>query len=628
MYKTSRLCFLSVGLFILILASCKPVQQAFDVSTSTSNADAEPVVGNPYIDYNPFRQKEFLLKHTRLEVAFDWEKNQLLGNARLKLEAFAESRQQLVLDAKAFYLQEVALLANNEAKPLQYTYDGYQIAIQLPAAIQPGAAFEVAIQYKAMPDSVQYLDRIPTPQSNKGLYFVKPQPYSLKDWQVWTQSQPEAASCWFPTIDAPNQRTTQELFITVGDSLQTLSNGELIYSKYNADNTRTDYWKMDDAHAPYLFMLAAGKFSITEDKVGDLPLSYFVEPSYASSAKRIFRHTPEMITFFSSIYQTPFPWNKYAQIIVRDFVSGAMENTTASVFMEELLSDSAQLVDTHWDGIIAHELAHQWFGNLVTARDWGQVALNESFAEYAEYLWFEHKYGKSEADYEFLSVLEGFVDAYIEQSKPIIRQRYAHPDDMFDAFVYQKGAAVLHMLRHYLGDRLFFNALGLYLRQHAMANAEIHQLRYAFEQVSGQDLRWFFHQWFEYDKLPLLSVTPYYKEGKLTLLLQQQISASSPFVFSLPLRFSVILPDSSKLQLQHQMRSATDSIIVSISEAPIMIELDRDLSALVVVDFQRSVEEYRIQLQLGEHFLTRYEAALVIAEVIHFPSSSCILNSC
>ncbi len=224
-----------------------------------------------------------------------------------------------------------------------------------------------------------------------------------KPTQIWTQGETEASSCWFPTIDAPNQKTSQEIYITVPNKFVTLSNGKLISQTKNGNN-RTDYWKMDQKHAPYLFFMGVGEYEIIKDSYKNIPVNYYVEKEYAPYAKDIFGLTPEMIGFFSDKLGVEYPWNKYSQIVGRDYVSGAMENTTAVIHGEQAYQKPGQLIDENvQENTIAHELFHHWFGNLVTSESWSNLTLNESFANYSEYLWREHKYGKVDAEMHFLN---------------------------------------------------------------------------------------------------------------------------------------------------------------------------------------------------------------------------------
>jgi len=220
-----------------------------------------------------------------------------------------------------------------------------------------------------------------------------------KPTQLWTQGETEGSSVWFPTIDTPSERMSQEIFITTRKDFQTLSNGQLVYSNFNDDDTRTDYWKQDLEHPPYLTMMAVGDFKIGRDEWQDskgriVPVDYYVEPDYANYVFQIFGDTPEMMTFYSELLNYDYPWDKYAQIIVRDYVSGAMENTTATIYGEYVNQTSRELIDDNNETTIAHELFHHWFGDLVTCESWSHLPLNESFATYGEYLWLEHKYGK------------------------------------------------------------------------------------------------------------------------------------------------------------------------------------------------------------------------------------------
>src|SRR5690606_4973139 len=265
---------------------------------------------------------------------------------------------------------------------------------------------------------------------------------------------------------------------------------------HNGDGTRTDHWVLDQPHAPYLAAIVVGEFAEVKDTVDQLPLRYIVEMEFEQGARKVFRHTPEMVRFFSENLGVAFPWPNYDQIVVRDFVSGAMENTTASIFMEALNLDEREAIDSEWDYIIAHELFHQWFGNLVTLESWANLPLNEAFADYSEYLWMEHHEGMDPADMHHVRSLEDYFSEAEEKQVDLIRYYYDTGEDMFDHHSYAKGGRVLHMLRKYLGDEAFFASLNLYLTKHAYSSVEIHDLRMAFEEVSGRDMNWFFNQWF------------------------------------------------------------------------------------------------------------------------------------
>jgi aminopeptidase N len=327
------------------------------------------------------------LVHTKLEVKFDYDKAYMYGKAWITLTPHFYSTDSLSLDAKGMEIKKLALVNGNAMTPLKYDYSGMMLNIKLNKNYTANEAYTIYIDYTAKPNEVKVKGSAAINDA-KGLYFINPKGDKEGPTQIWTQGETEANSVWFPTIDKPNQKTTQEIYMTVPAKYVTLSNGKLVSSKKNNDDTRTDYWKMDLPHAPYLFFMGVGDYSIIKDSYKGKEVSYYVEKEYAPVARKIFGNTPEMIAFFSKITGIDYPWAKYSQIVGRDYVSGAMENTTATIHQESAQQDARELVDGNkWESTIAHELFHQWFGDLVTAESWSNLTLNESFANYSETLW-------------------------------------------------------------------------------------------------------------------------------------------------------------------------------------------------------------------------------------------------
>ena len=316
---------------------------------------------------------------------------------------------------------------------------------------------------------------------SKGLYFINPQGKDKnKPVQIWTQGETESNSGWFPTIDKPNQKTTNEISMTVPAKYQTLSNGTLVSSKPAANGMRTDTWKMNLPHAPYLIMMGVGEFSIIKDSYKGKEVSYYVEKDYAPVARKIFGLTPEMIGYFSRITGVEYPWSKYSQIVVRDYISGAMENTTATVHGESAQQNARQLIDENrWEYIIAHELFHMWFGDYVTCESWSNLTVNESFANYSEVLWEEYKHGKDAAAEHHYDNMQNYLLGGNEK-KNLVRFDYKDREDMFDLVSYEKGGRVLHMLRNWVGDSAFFKSMNLYLKTKKFGTAEAHDVRTGF----------------------------------------------------------------------------------------------------------------------------------------------------
>lgn len=447
----------------------------------------------------------FQLIHTRLELKPVWDSAQMEGKAYLTLRPWFYAQDSLVLDAKGFRIHGVRYAGANDTLSYRYSDDAH-LVIHFGKQISSSDTIRIEVAYTARPNSIHAKGSAAIREA-KGLYFINP---SGKDpdrpRQLWTQGETEASSCWFPTLDAPNQKTSQEVFITVPDSFISLSNGKLIRSERNADGTRTDYWRQDLPHAPYLFMLASGRFDQVEEVWRGIPVTYYLEPEYIQYAKMIFGNTPEMLSFYSALFGYDYPWDKYAQIVVRDFVSGAMENTGAVIHYDGLQHDSISHNDATREDIIAHELAHHWFGDLVTAESWAQICMNESFATYSEYLWIAHKYGLSEADMHLERDLSVYIADSRGKKKPLVRQCYQSREEVFDAHSYQKGAVLLHYLRSVVGDAAFFAALKQYLHQYAFSTGEADQLRWILEEITGRDMKKWFDQFFFSSGHPVLEV--------------------------------------------------------------------------------------------------------------------------
>src|SRR6476620_2370101 len=339
------------------------------------------------------------LVHTKLDAKFDFSKSYMYGKAWITLKPHFYPTDSLRLDAKGMDIHKIAIVTNGRKSPLKYDYDGLQLNIHLDKTYKGGEQYTVLIDYTSKPNEVRVKGSAAI-RDAKGLYFINPTGEDKsKPSEIWTQGETEANSVWLPTIDKPNQKMTDEIAMTVPAKYVTLSNGKLANQKKNADGTRTDTWKMELPHAPYLLFMGVGDFAIIKDSYKDKEVSYYVDKEYASVARKIFGLTPQMIAFYSKITGVDYPWAKYSKIAGRDYYITAMENTTATLYGEGVQQDARELIDENsWETTIAHELFHQWFGNLVTCESWSNITLNESFATYGEYLWKEYKYGRDAAD--------------------------------------------------------------------------------------------------------------------------------------------------------------------------------------------------------------------------------------
>ncbi len=563
-------------------------------------------------EYRHSKKREHDLIHTSLAVSFDWNKQYVLGEANLLLRPFFYSTNTLVLDAKGFDIHQVALIKDKKREELEYTYDDLKMTIQLDRIYSREEQFEIFIKYTAKPNEIR--DKFPEiTEDNIGLFFIDPLDENpLKPTQLWTQGEMEASSCWFPTIDSPNERTTQEIAITIDDKYISLSNGKFIKTTNNNNGTHTDYWKQEKGHAPYLFMMAVGEFAVVKDKWRDIEVNYYVEKEYEPYARSIFGNTPEMLEYFSNLFNYDYPWEKYSQIVVRDFVAGAMENTSASIFYEDMHMTDAELLDDDNEDIIAHELAHHWFGDLVTCESWANLALNESFATYSEYLWIAHKYGRDEADYHLSKDLTAYLGEANYKQEPIIRFHYRDKDEMFDRHSYQKGGRVLHMLRNYIGDDAFFVALTNYLNDREYNSAEIHDLRLAFEETCGEDLNWFFNQWFMVPGHPELVIDYDFNKVKNSIRVSayQKQTEKGNTLYRLPMAVDIYHANGKKERHHIVLEDTVSTFVFAASQEPKLVNVDADKMVLCRKKDNKSVAAFINQYRLAPLFLDRYESIL------------------
>ncbi len=546
------------------------------------------------------------LVHTKLKVDFNFEKSQLNGEAWITLKPHFYPTDKVVLDAKSFDIHQIKVNSVNA----DFNYTDNELTIELNKTYKKGEEYSVYIKYTAKPEEVKQKGS-EVIKDAKGLYFIDPKEEDPnKPTQIWTQGETESNSCWFPTIDTPNQKTTQEIYMTVPNKYVTLSNGLLKKQTDNGNGTRTDYWKMDQKHAPYLLFMGVGEYSIVKDSWNDLDVNYYVEKEYESVAMDIFGNTPEMMTFFSDITGIEYPWDKYSQIVVRDYVSGAMENTTAVVHGEKAQQKKGQLIDNNeLEGTIAHELFHHWFGDLVTTESWSNLTVNESFATYSVYLWFLHKYGKDKADAHMYNDIQTYLQSQSE-SKDLVRFYYDDKEHMFDPVSYHKGNAILHMLKDYLGDEAFFQGLNKYLTDHLYGTAEAHDLRLALEDVSGRDLNWFFNQWYYGSGHIKMNITYDYNtiNNTVTVNVNQQGKT-----FRFPLSID-IYEENEKTRYNVWVDNIQNSFTFSFTKKPKLINIDAKHVLLAEITDKKNLDNYIFQYKNASHYLDRKVAIEEIAK--------------
>ncbi|MBA4241726.1 MAG: hypothetical protein C0448_13450 [Sphingobacteriaceae bacterium] len=569
--------------------------------------------------------------HTKLWVSFDWQKSQLIGKAELQVKPYFYPTNMLYLNARGMDIKSVKLTEKQvkelpikkggksvvtedifTEKPVTYKYENDSIKINLGKEYTAKEVYYVTIEYISKPNELKE-GGSGAISSDKGLYFINPtgsDPNKMP--QIWTQGETQSNSAWFPTIDNPTEKMTDEIYMTVDDKYTTLSNGLLTDSKKNADGTRTDHWVMNLPHAPYLVMMGIGEFKkVTDEPWNGKEVSYYVEKEYEPHAKAIFGKTKKMIEFYSNRLGVAYPWQKYAQIVVRDYVSGAMENTSATLHGDFVCYQTTrEMIDgAKGESTIAHELFHQWFGDLASCESWSNLTLNESFATYGEYLWEEFEYGRDAADDHHAGSRFGYFAQSNQKQVDLVRFDYAEREDMFDAFSYNKGGQILHMLRKYVGDDAFFASLKVYLEKNKFKTAEAHDLRLAFEEVTGEDLNWFFNQWYYAKGHPELNIKKTYDATtkKLTLEITQQQDFKVAPLYKLPVYID-IYADGKKERKRIWIEDLKNTFTFDVASIPDLVNFDGERQLLAKTTFDKTKEEYIFQYKNAPLWGDRDEA--------------------
>jgi aminopeptidase N len=573
------------------------------------------------------RARPFAIRHIALDLDLHVDEKSISGEALLDVARIDPTATELTLDAVGFEIRAVDLLApvragkaDGGASRAAHVYDGEALRVTIPIGVE---AAKIRVAYRATP--------------RRGMYFLAPDEH-VKDRprQVWTQCQDEDARHIFPCVDKPHEKQTTELRVRVPEGWYALSNGALV-----SEEGRAFHWRMSDPHPSYLFTLVAGEFSRIDDgEVSSVPLTYFVPKGREADGKRTFARTASMIRRFNEVLGVDYPWNKYAQIVVSDFIFGGMENTTATTMYEHILLDERAALDITSDDLIAHELAHQWFGDLVTCRDWSHAWLNEGFATFMEHIDREGHLGRDEYDHGIRVDMETYIsEARGRYRRPIVCQDYEAPIDIFDRHLYEKGACVLHLLRRELGDELFFRGVNRYLTRHQRGVVETRDLARALEEVSGKSLERFFEQWVYRAGHPELDVKITH-EGEVTTvtLRQTQPSASSSapsgqpdpvtplFAFDLTIDF-VWEKGAAPRREVRRVEQATHTFSFHGPSRPRLVVVDPDLTVIAEMRIEAPGDMLRNQLAEATTARGRMLAAPCLGRLDDPPSEKALAEA-
>jgi aminopeptidase N len=578
-----------------LLVAAATFARAQTSATAQLNAPALPAARNiPAHDYD--------LRHVRLALRFDWEREQAIGTATLTLAPLVPDLRRVEFDAANMTVASVVTRAGGA---LKYELDerAAKLRVELERAYRVGEELTVAVAYRTN-------GRVPGLGSGNyalGLVFNQLTPDDpLSRRQIYTQGESEFNRLWFPSYDHPNDFATSELSATVERPLMVISNGRLVEVKENTDNTRTFHWLMEQPHANYLTSLVVGEYVAVEDKTtAGVPVTSYVYPNEVAEGRLTTARLAAMVRFFAERTGVKYPYAKYAQAIVHNF-PGGMENISATTQTDTMIHDARAELDQSSEPLQAHELAHQWFGDMVTCRDWADLWLNEGFATYFEGLWNEHRLGRDEFLYtDVRGNQNAYFDAWAKgQRRPIVTRNYRDPEAVFDVYAYQRGAAVLHMLRFVLGEENWWRALRHYLTKHAHQPVETAQLRIAIEEATGQPLDWFFDEWVYKMGHPVFRVTKQYDEARQTLTLkvrqEQTPDRTSAYpqtaYFQMPVEIEIGTSSGARVERVWLAALPEQTFAFKVDGPPLLVNFDYGRTLIKELRFDKPTDELVYQL--------------------------------
>jgi len=564
----------------------------------------------------PFPAAQYIPPHDydqrniKLDLRFDFGKEQAIGTETITLAPTVQDLKRVELDAAYMVFENVKLA---KGTPLTFNYDDKKerLSINLDRAYRPAEEITIVIAYhtiKAPPERLALI-------GGGGLNFILPRADDpTRPKQAWTQGEAEANHFWFACFDHPHDFVTTEIVGTVEKPLSVISNGKLVSTKENSDGTRTFDWKMDAPHATYLTSVVVGEYKAVTGEYAGIPVVTNVYPNELAEGTVTAARLPEMVKFFSEKTGLKYPYAKYAQTMARDF-GGGMENISATTQTDNMIHDARTELDLTSDGLQAHELAHQWFGDYLTCRSWSDIWLNESFATYFQAMWDEHHLGHDDFLY---SDVKSNQDQYFSvwnrgQRRPIVTKNYANPDAVFDTYAYPRGGAVLHMLRTFLGEDNWWRSLNHYLTKYAHQPVETAQLRIAIEETTGQPMDWFFDEWLYKMGHPIFRVTQNYDAAKkeLTLNVRQEQKPDPEWqypqvtFFQTPVDIEIGTATNTRVERVQIASKEEQSFKLTVDSEPLLIGFDYQGTLIKEVIFDKTTMQLLYQLKNDKDVLGR-----------------------
>ena len=547
------------------------------------------------------RTRDYELQHSRIALRFDLEQKKVLGDVTHSISILREGTDKIALDSAGLTIESVTL--NKSKAKFETTAD--KLIVPLPAAAKAGEKFEVSVRYEGKP--------------TKGMYFILPdKDYPDRPKQIWTQGESEDTRYYLPTYDYPNDRLTTETILTVPASWITVSNGKLISVTEAGKGLKTWTWRESVPSSTYLITVVAGEFDEVKDSWRGMPVTYYAPKGRGDRLSANYSRTPAMIDLFSQKLGVDYPWEKYAQVMVDDFVAGGMENSSATTNTSSSLNHpkiAAEIFNDE-DDLISHELGHQWFGDLVTCKDWGDIWLNEGFATFMESVWTEAHYGKDLADIERWDGARQWFQQANLYSKPIVRHDFEDSSE-FDGNAYTKGGWVLYMLRRELGEDAFYKALKHYLEVNRGKNVVTADLAKAVEESSHANVDQFFSQWLYGAGAPKFDLSYSYDNEKHQVALtvkQTQKVEGRVGVFRVPVDVEITTASGPKLY-SITVSKAEQTFALPSNSAPLMVLFDKGTQILKSAEFHKEKKEWLYQLKNAAEAADRADAVIALGKM-------------
>ncbi|MDB9455341.1 M1 family metallopeptidase [Dolichospermum circinale] len=551
--------------------------------------------------YNPDRPGQ--VEHIFLDLSLDIPNQRCYGTCSIRLLPIRNGIDRLTLDAVNLQIKSVQV----DEVEQNFEYDGEKLCIYLSQPTKIGSRLIIAINYCAE-------------KPQRGIYFIQPDKhYPDKPTQVWTQGEDEDSRYWFPCFDYPGQLSTSEIRVCVPKPLVAISNGELIDTveegKYNSY-----HWSQQQVHPTYLMTLAVGDFAEIRDEWHHKPVTYYVEKGRVADARRSMGKTPQMIEFLSEKYGYPYPFPKYAQVCVDDFIFGGMENTSTTLLTDRCLLDERAILDNrNTETLVVHELAHQWFGDLVVIKHWSHAWIKEGMASYSEVMWTEQEYGPQEAAYYRLSEARSYFNEDSSRyRRPMVTHVYREAIELYDRHIYEKGSCVYHMMRAELGDELFWPAIQTFVQDNAHRTVETIDLLRAIEKATGRNLAFLFDQYVFRGGHPDFKLAYSWDSdanlAKVTVT-QTQAKAESKDLFNLKIPIGFGYKENPQLTIfTVRVHDKEQSFYFPLTEKPDFISFDVGNNYLKTVTLEYPISELKAQLEFDPHPISRIYAAEALAK--------------